>query len=72
VLKTGFRNKLIIAGVLSTLLLTLLVMYVPFLADVFDLVPLALQDWLLPLGFAAVTLGFVEVLKGLLFRKNYG
>jgi Ca2+-transporting ATPase len=71
VLKTGFRNKLIVAGVLSTLLLTLVVMYVPFLAAVFDLQPLNLQDWLLPPGFAAVTLGFVEILKGLLFRNNY-
>ncbi|APH38661.1 cation-translocating P-type ATPase [Methanohalophilus halophilus] len=71
VLQTGFRNKLIVAGVLSTLLLTLVVMYVPFLAAVFDLQPLGLRDWLLPLGFAAVTLGFVEIVKGLLFRKNY-
>jgi Ca2+-transporting ATPase len=72
VLETGFfNNRLIFAGILSTLLLTLVVMYVPFLAAIFDLVPLALQDWLLPLGFAGVTMVFMEMVKALLFRKGF-
>jgi Ca2+-transporting ATPase len=46
-------------------------MYVPFLAAIFDLQPLLLQDWLLPLGFAGVTMVFVEMVKALLFRKGF-
>jgi Ca2+-transporting ATPase len=71
VLETGFNNRLIFAGILSTLFLTLVVMYVPFLAAIFDLQPLLLQDWLLPLGFAGVTMVFVEMVKALLFRKGF-
>jgi Ca2+-transporting ATPase len=72
VLETGINNRLIFAGVLSTLVLTLGVMYVPALASVFDLQPLGMQDWLLPLVFAGTTMVFVEIVKALLFRKVYG
>ncbi|AFV24224.1 cation transporter, P-type ATPase [Methanolobus psychrophilus R15] len=58
-----FSNRLMVIGVLSTVLLTLLVMYIPFLNNIFELVPLTPAEWLLPLGVAFVTLIFAEGIK---------
>ncbi|MDP2216651.1 MAG: cation-translocating P-type ATPase [Methanolobus sp.] len=58
-----FSNKLMIVGVLSTVLLTLSVMYIPFLNNIFELVPLTPMQWILPLGVAFVTLIFAEGIK---------
>ncbi|MDI3538905.1 MAG: P-type Ca2+ transporter type [Methanolobus sp.] len=64
VIKTGIlSNRLMIVGVLSTVLLTLSVMYIPFLNDIFELVPLSPSDWVLPLGVAFITLLFAEGIK---------
>ncbi len=58
-----FSNKLMVVGVLGTVLLTVAAMYIPFLSDIFELVPLTPLDWLLPLGVAFVTLLFAEGIK---------
>jgi Ca2+-transporting ATPase len=52
-----------IVGVLSTVLLTLSVMYIPFLSTIFELEPLTPLEWILPLGVAFVTLIFAEGIK---------
>ncbi|MHC1576339.1 MAG: cation-translocating P-type ATPase [Methanosarcinaceae archaeon] len=56
-------NRLMLLGVLSTAMLTLSVMYIPFLRDIFELTVLGLADWMLPLGVAMVTLVMVELIK---------
>lgn len=58
-----FSNMLMVVGVLGTVLLTVAVMYIPFLSNIFELVPLTHTDWLLPLGVAFVTLLFAEGIK---------
>jgi len=58
-----FKNNYINLGILASLVLMLVVMYVPFLQDVFSFVPLSFKDWLMiiPLTFSVI-LG-VEIYK---------
>ncbi|HJH31076.1 MAG TPA: cation-translocating P-type ATPase [Methanosarcinaceae archaeon] len=64
ILKVGlFTNKLLIAGVFGTFLLTLGVMYIPFFYDIFDLTPLSVMDWVIPLSVAFAAMVFAEVIK---------
>ncbi|MBN2111125.1 MAG: HAD-IC family P-type ATPase [Methanosarcinaceae archaeon] len=58
-----FSNRLMVAGVTFSFLLTLSAMYIPFLSRIFELVPLDLQQWLLPLGVAFSAMLIIEVLK---------
>lgn len=53
---------LLVAGALS-FALHFLILYVPFLASVFSIVPLTLNEWLLVLAFAAPVILIDEVLK---------
>jgi len=64
ILKVGFfTNKLLILGAFSIILLTLTVMYIPFLQEIFKLTTLSLIDWIIPLSVAVATLTFAEVVK---------
>jgi len=64
ILRTGFfSNKLLLLGVASTFLLTLLVMYIPVLQQAFELVPLGVKDWGIALGAAATALIGIEIVK---------
>ena len=64
IFKVGIlTNKLLIVGVFSTLFLTLGVMYIPFLQEIFELTTLSLTDWIIPLSAAFVTLIFAEIIK---------
>jgi len=64
IIKVGFfTNKLLIAGVFGTFLLTLGVMYIPFFQNIFELTPLSLTDWLIPLSVAFAAMIFAEVIK---------
>jgi len=64
IFKVGIlTNKLLIAGVFVTFLLTLSVMYIPFFQKVFELTTLSLSDWIIPLLVAFATLIFAEIIK---------
>lgn len=56
-------NRLMLIGVLSTFILTLSVMYIPFLAGIFELTSLELADWVIPVSVAFMTLIFAEGIK---------
>ena len=64
IFKVGFfTNKLLIGGVFGTFLLTMGVMYIPFFQDIFDLTPLSVTDWFIPLSVAFAAMVFAEVIK---------
>ena len=61
-----FTNKLMLIGVASTFLLTMGVMYVRPLGQLFDLVPLSLMDWFIPISAAFLTMVMAELVKKVL------
>ncbi|WP_445475119.1 cation-translocating P-type ATPase [Methanococcoides methylutens] len=61
-----FTNKLMLVGVASTFLLTLTVMYVPYLGNVFELVALGPAEWVVPISAAFATLFIAEAIKKIL------
>ncbi|MCD4820502.1 MAG: cation-transporting P-type ATPase [Methanococcoides sp.] len=61
-----FTNKLMLVGVASTFLLTMGVMYVRPLGQLFDLVPLSLTDWFIPISAAFLTMVMAELVKKVL------
>lgn len=66
ILKTGIlTNKLLILAIACVGLVTLSVMYIPFLREIFKLVPLDLVDWIVPLSVAFSTLIFAEAMKAI-------
>ncbi|WEG10895.1 cation-translocating P-type ATPase [Pullulanibacillus sp. KACC 23026] len=52
--RNPFENRYLVLAVFSSILLMLVVMYVPVLQPVFHTVPLTVRDWLLVLGLAAI------------------
>jgi Ca2+-transporting ATPase len=58
-----FTNLPLLGAVVLTFLLQMAVVYVPFLQDVFDTVPLNLEQLLLSLGFSTIVFIVVEVVK---------
>lgn len=60
-----FTNRLMVAGVTVSFLLTLSAMYIPFLSGIFELVPLTPQQWLLPVGVAFLAMLIIELIKAL-------
>ncbi|MBP2029882.1 Ca2+-transporting ATPase [Methanohalophilus levihalophilus] len=72
ILNTGLRdNPLMIVGVVSAFLLTMGVMYIPFFASIFELVPLGLAGWIVPVSVAFGVLVGIEALKVIIFKKGY-
>lgn len=72
ILKTGIAdNRLMVVGVASTFLLTMGVMYIPFFASIFELVPLGPGGWTVPVSVAFGVLVGIELLKTAIFRKGY-
>lgn len=62
--KLGFlTNKWLILGVVSTILMTFGVMYIPFLQETFELTTLGLTDWMVCGSAAFSTFIFAEVIK---------
>jgi len=60
----GFlTNKIMLVGVTVSFLLTLSAMYIPFLSNIFELVPLTAQQWILPIGIAFSTMLVIELIK---------
>ncbi|MDO5018383.1 MAG: cation-translocating P-type ATPase [Lagierella massiliensis] len=67
-----FSNKRLLQGVGVSLLLTLIVVYVPFLNDLFETFPLELRDWILILPFSILPFAIGEIWKLIKGRgKNY-
>ena len=64
-----FSNKWMVWAVGASLLLVLMVVYVPFLQPFFDTVPLTLDDWLMMAPFFFASALAMELLK-LYFRKR--
>ncbi|HZO01174.1 MAG TPA: HAD-IC family P-type ATPase [Burkholderiales bacterium] len=64
-----FSNKWMVWAVSASLLLVLLVVYVPFLQPFFDTVPPTLDDWLMMLPFFFASAIAMELLK-LYFRSR--
>jgi P-type Ca2+ transporter type 2C len=58
-----FSNRWMVWAVGASLLLVLMVVYVPFLQPFFDTVPLTLDDWLMMLPFFFASAIAMEVLK---------
>jgi Ca2+-transporting ATPase len=52
-----------LGGMLITLLLILSVVYIPLFQMIFELTPLSLEDWALPIGAAFLTLLIAEGIK---------
>ena len=64
-----FSNKWMVWAVSASLLLVLMVVYVPFLQPFFDTVPLTLDDWLMMAPFFFASAIAMELLK-LYFRRR--
>jgi len=64
-----FSNRWMVWAVSASLLLVLMVVYVPFLQPFFDTVPLTLDDWLMMLPFFFASALAMELLK-LYFRRR--
>ncbi|HWM44571.1 MAG TPA: HAD-IC family P-type ATPase [Burkholderiales bacterium] len=64
-----FSNKWMVWAVSASLLLVLMVVYVPFLQPFFDTVPLTLDDWLMMAPFFLASAIAMELLK-LFFRSR--
>jgi Ca2+-transporting ATPase len=58
-----FSNRSMLMGMLITFLLILCVVYIPLLQVVFELSPLSLMDWVMPVGAAFCTLLIIEGIK---------
>ena len=56
-------NRWLVIAVISSMILQLAVVYVPFLQPVFDTVPLSLTDWLIIIGISSSALIAVEIAK---------
>ena len=62
-----FSNKFLVLAVLGSLILQVLVIYLPFLQNVFRTVPLAFLDWIL-LFVLALPIFLVPFLEGVLAK----
>ncbi len=65
-----FSNRPMLIGMLITSLLILSVVYIPLFQLVFELTPLTVMDWTLPIGAAFSTLLIVEGIKFVVRRKG--
>jgi len=65
-----FTNKSLIYAVLSTILLQLAAIYVPFMQVAFRTVPLSLSDWAMIIPLASTTLIAMEFTKYLEWRRH--
>jgi Ca2+-transporting ATPase len=64
IIETGItKNKLLWVGAAVVFFPTIALIYVPFLQEIFELVPLSLIDWAIALGSAFSTMVFMEAIK---------
>jgi Ca2+-transporting ATPase len=70
VLERPFANKWLNIAILWELLLLSLIIYVPYLHDMFDTFSLTLKDWLIIVGLAATVSPVLELVKWIERRKQ--
>lgn len=58
-----FTNKPLVYAVMTTIILQLIVIYVPFFQNAFGTVPLSLSDWEVILPLASTTFIAMELVK---------
>lgn len=68
--KTFFQNKLLLAAIAFSVVLQLMVVYVPFLNNVFGTEPLTLMTWGIILAIVLVITGLVYLVKKLAGLKD--
>jgi Ca2+-transporting ATPase len=66
-----FSNKTMNKAVLVSFALTIVVLYIPFLADIFHTVPLSTADWVTVLSFSFIPLIMGEIYKKIFKNKIY-
>ena len=64
IFKLKTRNKMLWGTLAISLLLTLAVIYVPFLAEIFSLKPLTISELAVSFGLAAMVIPVIEIVKG--------
>jgi len=70
-IKTGFWiNPYLLVAIALSIGLHCMILYVPFLQNVFSVVPLTAQDWLLVIGFSFPVFVIDEVLKWVTRRRS--
>jgi Ca2+-transporting ATPase len=67
-----FSNRYMIAAIALTVVLQLLVIYVPFLQNIFDTDALTAVELLVPVGFSLIVMLAVEAYKWFLRRRDAG
>lgn len=65
-----FSNKWVILAVLGSLFLQLLLMYIPFLAHIFEIHPIDIHDWTI-IGISIVSISILTVIFNLLSGKIF-
>ncbi len=63
------HNKFLYGAIILSFILTLLVLYVPFLRKAFQFSAIAFDELLIALGIGALTIPIVEIIK--LFQRKY-
>ena len=70
VFSLGSHNKVLWAAMLGSLLLTTLVLEVPFLANAFGFTPISWTEYAVALGLAVLVIPIVEIVK--FFQRKFG
>ena len=70
VFKLGSHNKVLWAAMLGSLLLTTLVLEVPFIANAFGFTPISWTEYAVALGLAVLIVPIVETVK--FFQRKFG
>lgn len=65
-----FSNKTLVYGTTLSFILTLVVIYIPFLNPVFHTFPLGITDWEIILAFAFLPLLIGEIVKLIMHKKH--
>lgn len=65
-----FSNRKLWLAITSTIILQLVVIYLPFLQSAFDTVPLDIMDWI-EIGAVSSTVAIATLIKDKFFRKMY-
>jgi Ca2+-transporting ATPase len=65
-----FSNRKLWLAIASTIILQVVVIYIPFLQPAFDTVPLDLMDWI-EIGAVSSTVAIATLIKDKFFRKMY-
>ncbi len=70
VIKTFYKNLWLLGAIASSVVLHLIILYVPFFNEIFETMPLSLFDWIWVICVAASVLVAGEIFKLILYFKN--